>query len=160
VLTHYLTRRRIGAYLDGALGEPEARMTAAHLTGCSRCQQEAERLQRLHGLIQQALAAPPAPDWTGLWPGVVRGIEQARRPASAAPAVSRRRFGWRPRLAVAGTLVVLAGSMFVWQTLDTRPDPEGLVVVRSARTEIPDGSLMVYASPDHDLAVVWVFSDP
>jgi hypothetical protein len=61
---------------------------------------------------------------------------------------------------VAGTLVVLAGSVFVWQTLDTRPDPEGLVVVKSARTEIPDGSLMVYASPDQDLAVVWVFSDP
>jgi hypothetical protein len=136
-------------------------MTAAHLTGCSRCQQEAERLQRLHGLIQRALAAPPAPDWTGLWPGVVRGIEQARRPAaSAPPAVSQTRFGWRPRLAVAGTLVVLVGSVLVWQTLDTRPDPEGPVVVKSANTEIPDGSLMVYASPDHDLAVVWLFSDP
>lgn len=159
-MTHYLTRRRIGAYLDGALGEPETRMTAAHLTRCSRCQQEAERLQRLHGLIQHALAAPPAPDWTGLWPGVVRGIEQARRTASVSPAVSRTRFGWRPRLAVAGTLGVLVGSLFVWQTLDTRPDPEGPVVVKSANTEIPDGSLMVYASPDHDLAVVWVFSDP
>jgi hypothetical protein len=61
---------------------------------------------------------------------------------------------------VAGTLVVFVGSVLVWQTLDTRPDPEGPVVVKSANTEIPDGSLMVYASPDHDLAVVWVFSDP
>jgi hypothetical protein len=55
---------------------------------------------------------------------------------------------------------VLASLMF-WQTFDTFPDPEGLVVVKSARTEIPDGSLMVYASPEQDLAVVWVFfSEP
>jgi hypothetical protein len=35
--------------------------------------------------------------------------------------------------------------------------PEGAVVVRSARTEAPGGSVMVYSPPEQDLAVIWVF---
>ena len=157
MLTHYLTRQRIGAYLDGALGEPAARATAAHLAGCQRCQREAERLRRLHGLIQEAVPAAAPPDWRGFWPGIVRGIDEARRPSPAPRARVWPRLGWRPRLAVGGALVVVLASLMFWQAFYTLPDPDGLVVVRSARTEIPDGTLMVYASPEHDLAVVWLF---
>ncbi len=58
-------------------------------------------------------------------------------------------------------MVALLGSLVFWQTLDTRSDPEGPAVVKSAHTEVPDGSLMVYESPDQDLALVWVFfSEP
>lgn len=160
MLTHYLTRRRIGAYLDGALGEPEARTTAAHLAGCQRCQQESDRLRRLHGLLQETVSTPAPPNWADFWPGVVRGIDEARRTETVPRAAARSRFGWRPRLAVGGAVVAVLASLMLWQTLGTFPDPEGLVVVKSARTELPDVSLMVYASPEQDLAVVWLFSDP
>ncbi len=163
MLTHYLTRQHIGAYLDGALGESEAQATAAHLSGCGRCQREAERLRRLHGLLQEAVPAGTPPDWGGFWPGIVRGIEEARQPRPALRTLAWPQLGWRPRLAVGGALVVLlAASVMFWQAFYTSGDPEGPgpAVVTSAHTEIPDGSLMVYNSPEHNLAVVWVFTDP
>ncbi len=161
MLTHYLTRQRIGAYLDGALGESEAQATAAHLSGCGACQREAERLRRLRGLLQEVVPAGAPPDWGGFWPGIVRGIEEARQPPPAPRALAWPRIGWRPRLAVGGALVVLLGaSLMLWQAFYTPGDPVGPAIVTSAHTEIPDGSLMVYNSPEHNLAVVWVFTDP
>jgi anti-sigma factor RsiW len=158
VLTHYLTRQRIGAYVDGALGQSEAQATAAHLSRCGRCQQEAERLRRLHGLLQEAVPVVAPPDWTGFWPGIVRGIEEARQPSPIPRTRAWSGFGWKPRLAVGGALVVLlAASLMLWQAFYTLGDPEGLVIVRSAHTEMPDSSLMVYNSPEQNLAVVWVF---
>jgi anti-sigma factor RsiW len=160
VLTHYLTRQRIGAYLDGALGESEARATAAHLSGCGPCQREAERLRRLHGLLQEAVPAGAPPDWGDFWPGIVRGIEAARRPSPSPRTFAWPRLGWKPGLAVGGALVVLlTASLVLWQAFYTPGDPEGLVVVTSAHTDIPDGSLMVYNSPEHNLALVWVFDE-
>lgn len=53
--------------------------------------------------------------------------------------------------------MLLAGSLMLWQVFYTLPDPGGLVVVTSAHTEMPDRSLMVYNSPEQNLAVVWVF---
>ena len=75
MLTCYFTRKRIGAYLDGALDERAARSTAAHVAACPRCQTEADSLRRLRGLLQRNFAVGE-PDWTGFWPGVVRGIVQ------------------------------------------------------------------------------------
>src|ERR671930_471579 len=56
VLSHYLNRRRLGAYLDGALDEGTARSTAAHLATCGVCQRKAAELRRLKGLLQETLA--------------------------------------------------------------------------------------------------------
>ncbi|HET9489510.1 MAG TPA: zf-HC2 domain-containing protein [Methylomirabilota bacterium] len=156
MLAHYLTRHRIGAYLDGALEESEARATARHLAGCGRCQREAERLRRLHALLRDAMPAASAPDWTGFWPGIVRRIERPRRSAPTPAAAARPGLGWRPRLALGGALVALLASLMVWQALWPDFAPEHRVMVRSARTEIPDGGLMVYAPPERDLAVVWI----
>ena len=158
VLTCYRTRRRIGAYLDGALEQPLARATAAHLAGCARCQREADELRRLRGLIRRTLT-PAEPDWTGFWQGVVRGIEDQRL---SRPVPARRSWwqqAWRPRWAVgsvlAAALLIMLG---VWQWAPTGPTPaQAGVMVTSARTEDPRGTVMVYSTPEQDVAVVWVF---
>ncbi|MGH7393695.1 MAG: zf-HC2 domain-containing protein, partial [Candidatus Rokuibacteriota bacterium] len=66
MLTHYRTRRRIGAYLDGALDAGWARTAASHLEACAACRRDADELRRLKALMARA-AAPAAgsPDWTG-----------------------------------------------------------------------------------------------
>ncbi|OLC17091.1 MAG: hypothetical protein AUH29_03325 [Candidatus Rokubacteria bacterium 13_1_40CM_69_27] len=158
MLTHYRTRRRIGAWLDGALDDREARSTAAHLSECARCQHEADELRRLRTLLRGAVSTPPAPDWTGFWAGVVRGIEADRRGAPAPPAWPSRPLLRRPRLAFGGALAAaVLVSLTLWQALYSTPVPEAAVIVRSARTEHPGGTVMVYAPPEQDMAVVWVF---
>ncbi len=155
MLTCYLTRRRLGAFLDAALDEPRARATQAHLTGCARCQQEVEGLRRLRALLRRNAPATTmaVPDWTGFWPGVVRGVQDARWPI----AVPRRAWGWRPRLAFSGALAALfVASITAWQlSLPARPG----VVVSSAETATPGGTVMVYSPAEKDVAVVWLFED-
>jgi anti-sigma factor RsiW len=156
VLTCYRTRRRIGGYLDGALDPETASSTAAHLASCGRCQREASELRRLHGLLQSTVATAE-PDWTGFWPGVVRGIEDGR---DARPAPAARRW-WQgavgPRWAIGGALAALLISIGVWQWTPGSPVSEAGVLVSSASTEDPRGTVMVYSTPEQDVAVVWVF---
>jgi len=46
----------------------------------------------------------------------------------------------------------------VWQWAPSGPRPsEAGVMVTSARTEDPRGTVMVYSTPEQDVAVVWVF---
>ena len=156
MLTCYRTRRRIGAYLDGALDQETARSTATHLTSCERCQREAGELRRLRGLLQGALAPAP-PDWTGFWQGVVRGIEDRRE---SRPVLPRRRWwqsAWRPRWAVSGVLAAALMATGVWMMGPGPRTSEAGVVVSSARTEAPGGTVMVYSTKEQDVAVVWVF---
>ena len=158
MLTCYRTRRRIGAYLDQALDDRTARATAAHLTSCARCQAEADALRRLRGLLQRNLTPAP-PDWTGFWQGVVRGIEDAR---TARPAPAPRRWweqAWRPRWALGSALAAaLLITLGLWQSASPPPPfAQAGVMVTSARTEDPRGTVMVYSTPEQDVAVVWVF---
>lgn len=153
MLTCYRTRRRLGAYLDSALGDRDARLTATHLGGCGVCQREVESLRRLRALLERH-AAVPEPDWSGLWPSIVRGIEADRR------RVPLRVPGrWiRPTWALGGVLAAtLLISLTVWQILPGPLSGEPPVVVRSASTEHPDGAVMVYSVPGQDVTVVWVF---
>jgi anti-sigma factor RsiW len=156
VLTCYRTRRRIGAYLDGALDQETARSTASHLASCGVCQREAGELRRLRGLLQSSLT-PAQPDWTGFWQGVVRGIED-RREARPVP-VARRWWqpAWRPRLAFGGALAALLLAVGIWQLAPGPTVSEAGVVVTSASTEDPRGTVMVYSTKEQDVAVVWVF---
>ena len=157
MLTCYLTRRRIGAYLDEALDPQTSRSTAAHLATCARCQREAEEFRRLHSLLRRNLA-PAEPDWTGFWQGVVRGIEDQR---AARPAPARRRWwqqAWGPRWAVGSALAAaLLVSLGVWQWTPGPAPAQAGVMVTSAKTEDPRGTVMVYSTPEQDVAVVWVF---
>jgi anti-sigma factor RsiW len=156
VLTCLLTRRRIGAYLDGALENGAAQSTAKHLSSCTTCQHEAEQLRRMRALLQRTLglgSRPAEPEWSGFWPGVVRGIEDARsRPTPAAAAPRRWR---RPRWALGGALVTaMLVSVTIWQTSPGTPDDP--ISVNSAQTEDPRGTVMVYSTQEKDVAVVWV----
>jgi anti-sigma factor RsiW len=154
VLSCYLYRRRIGAYLDGALDDRQARTVAMHLSGCHHCSAEADVFRRLK--LTLATAPKPAdPDWVGFWPGVVRGIQDARVPR----AEPRRWAAWlRPRWAYGSALAAaLLVSVGVWQLIPSRMQPETPVIVRSADTGAPDATVMVYSTPERDLTVVWVF---
>ena len=157
VLRCYRTRRKLGAYLDGALEPKTARAVGAHVSACPACTAEMNALEQLRALVR-TLPAPAEPDWTGFWPGVVRGIEDARH---AAPV--RRPAPWpRLRWAVGGVLAAaLVGSLTIWQLapweMVTGGGPASPVIVRSADTAAPNGSVMVYSTPNKDLTVVWVF---
>jgi len=162
VLTCLITRRRIGAYLDGALEGGSSRSIAAHLSECSRCQGEAENIRRVRALLQRSLSlgqnrAEPA-DWSGFWPGVVRGIEDAKHRGAPAPVAAPRSWWWRPRLTLGGALVaaVLATVTF-WQLTSGPLAPEAPIFVSSAHTDDPRGTVVVYSPHEQqDLAVVWV----
>jgi anti-sigma factor RsiW len=146
----------MGAYLDGGLDSETARSTAAHLASCGSCQREADELRRLRGLIRGTLT-PAEPDWTGFWQGIVRGIEDRR---DARPVRVQRRW-WqsalRPRWAFGGALAAtMLMAIGVWQWAPG-PRLDAGVLVTSASTEDPRGTVMVYSTPEQDVAVVWVF---
>lgn len=153
MLSCYFHRRRIGAWLDGALDDRLSRSTAAHVDRCGRCTGEAASLKRLKSLLS-AVPKAEEPDWTGFWPGVVRGIQDAREPRR-----ERRRAAWlRPRWAYGGALAAaLLVSLSMWQLVPMKPAPESPVIVRSADTGDPQATVMVYSTPERDLTVVWVF---
>jgi len=91
------------------------------------------------------------PDWTGFWPGVVRGVDAAK---TARPAPAARR-AWRPQWALGGALAAaLLVSIGVWQFGPDGTQPDG-VIVRSASTGDPAATVMVYGTPERDVAVVW-----
>lgn len=156
VLTCYVTRRKIGAYLDGALDSAAARSAERHLARCAGCTAEADALRRLKSAVR-ALPQPADPDWTGFWPGVVRGIEAARRQ----PAVARRGRRFAFRWAYGGLVAAaLAVSVTVWRLVPGPSIPESSVIVQSAATAQPGGTVMVYSTPERDLTVIWVFGLP
>lgn len=152
MLKCYRTRQRLSAFLDGALDDATTRTTVAHLTSCDACQKEADQFRRLHAMLQRTAAAAPEPDWTGFWPGVVRGVQDAKR----APVARPRRAFWQPRWALGSAVAAILMSVGVWQLM---PDPGTMdagVIVSSARTEDPRGTVMVYSNKEQDVAVVWV----
>jgi anti-sigma factor RsiW len=155
VLTCFRARRRIGAYLDGALAGADARRTERHLASCASCQREAGQLRRVKALVAEA-AAIPEPDWTGFWPGIVRGIDAQRHGvASARPRPTWRLWpGWAIGSAMAAALALAVVS---WQGTRGPLPAEAGVLVSAADTEHPTASVMVYTPPDRDMAVVWLF---
>lgn len=161
VLTCLLTRRRIGAYLDAALQDDNAESIARHLSGCTRCQGEAEKIRRMRTLLQRTLSLGQSraePDWSGFWPGVVRGIEEAKHREAPAPVVARPSWWWRPRLTLGGALVAaVLVSVTLWQMTSGPLAPEAPIFVSSAHTDDPRGTVLVYSPHEQqDVAVVWV----
>jgi len=157
VLTCYRIRRRIGAYLGGALGGRESDVTAAHLATCLSCHAELDTLRRLSAMLRRGVPSPASPEWTGFWEGVRRGIEDSR---GKVPSTPRADWWWRPRLVV-GTAAVfaVAASVVLWRAPrePLTPTVAATISVSSADSDHPRGTVMIYSPPEKDLAVVWVF---
>jgi anti-sigma factor RsiW len=153
VLTCYFKRQRIGAYLDFALNAGQAKAMEAHLGRCVACRAEAETLKRMKAVLSRS-AVVTDPEWTGFWPGIIRGIERSRQSPSA---VRPERIAWRPRLALAGAMVAGLLALTLWQAVEPPGIAELSSIVQTAQTEYPDGSVMVYSPAGGDMTVIWVF---
>jgi hypothetical protein len=101
-------------------------------------------------------AAVPEPDWTGFFPGIVRGIEDERRRGSLGPALAARRF-WPQWALGGGVLATIALAFVLWQGGHVPGMAEAGVLVTAADTDHPGATVMVYTPAEKDLAVVWVF---
>ena len=177
----WLIRRRLGAYQDGALLPGARSRVGAHLRKCEPCSRELQALARLRAVLALETADLPEAVWTAFWPQVRARIAV---PAPATESVWERIGGAvrvRPRLGLASTLAAAALAVLAvvapWQRapqltpspasvaggLETAAIlPAGLdqVVIQSIETEDPDLPVMVYASPESDVTVLWVFGLP
>jgi anti-sigma-K factor RskA len=99
---HARYRDDVGAYVLGALNDLERHAFERHLTGCSECQQEVERLrpaaEALPGSVVQ-LEPPP-----GLKTRLMAEVERDVRPRRSARRFALPRI---PRLALAGAVLLL-----------------------------------------------------
>ena len=177
----WLIRRRLGAYQDGELPPGARRRVEAHLRGCQPCSQQVQALAAAPDRAGARRADPSEAVWTAFWPQV-----RARIAAPAPAPASGWERAWdavrvRPRLALApalaaGALAVLA-VVAPWQrapqqsarpgvvaggleTTGTQPAGLDQVVIQSIETEDPDLPVMVFASPESDVTVLWVFGLP
>ena len=156
MLTCYRARRWLGAYLDDALARGDAGWTERHLASCASCQREVAELRRVKALVAEA-ASVREPDWTGFWPGIVRGID-ADRQRSVVTAPPRRVWRLWPQWALGGAAVAaLAIAVVSWQGGRLPVTAEAGVRVDAANTEYPGATVMVYTPPDREMAVVWLF---
>ena len=177
----WLIRRRLSGYRDDELSPGARRQVDAHLGRCEPCSRELAALNRLNTALALDVADPPEAVWTAFWPQVREriAVPEARpepiRRSLWGPAMARPRLGFAPALAAAA-LAVLA-IVAPWQRAPhespapapavTGPElassqPTGLdqVVIQSVETEDPDVPVMVYASPESDMTVLWVFGLP
>jgi anti-sigma factor RsiW len=177
----WLVRRRLGAYQDGELSPGTRHRVETHVRGCTQCEGELSALGRLKAALALDTADPSEAVWTAFWPQV---RDRITAPALAPKSAWER--GWeavraRPRLGLApalaaATLAVLA-IVAPWQRAPQQapapilvaPGLESLgvqqsaldqVVIQSIETEDPDLPVMVYASPESDVTVLWVFGLP
>jgi anti-sigma factor RsiW len=149
-----LARRRLGAYLDGALDNRASRAVIHHLDSCLRCRQQIATIRRMTALLRTSIPTVVEPDWTGFWPGIVRGVVDGPRRGTRA-AGHRRGRRWILGGAAAAAAVALSVAV-VYERL-APPVPEESALVTAAGTQYPGGT-MVYHTPDK-VAVVWVFDD-
>jgi anti-sigma factor RsiW len=169
----WLVRRRLGAYQDGELGSGARSRVETHAGRCEACRRELAGLGRLRAALALDVADPPEAAWAAFWPQVRAQI----RTAGPEPAWRRARGAIfnRPRLALAPALAACALAVLAvvapWQRAPQgpphTPPAQGTgaaqsaaldqVVIQSIETADPDVPVMVYASPESDVTVLWVF---
>ncbi|MBI2525531.1 MAG: zf-HC2 domain-containing protein [Candidatus Rokubacteria bacterium] len=156
-------RSRLEAHADGALQGRAARAVSGHVGRCSACQATVERLSALRRLVSAEAIGVEEPEWSGFWPAVRRRIaSEPPRPVAEVWWLPLWKPIWgHPRLAT--VTAALAASLL---TFSLWPGREGElpaawadpVVVQDVSTADPDGSVMVYHTPDRDVTVIWVFA--
>ena len=157
-------RPRLERHVDGALRAGAARAVADHLDRCAGCRAESERLGRLHAMVQEAVPAPAAPDWSSFWPALRSRLLQER----PSPLTESwwlpfwKPFWGHPRLALGGVMAaVFAVTLSVWPGGEVATPPVAWaapVVVQDVGTSDPGRGVMVYSNPDQDVTVIWVFN--
>jgi anti-sigma factor RsiW len=169
----WLIRRRLDAYRDGELPPTGRVRVETHLRGCAGCRGELAALGRLRTALAASVPGPPEAVWDTFWPQVRARLAQA--PPAPEPLWRRAWTGAarRPALALAPAAAAVSLAILAvlapWQQAPPRspaggPAPAGIlpvaldqVVVQSIETADPETPVMVYASPETDMTVLWVF---
>jgi anti-sigma factor RsiW len=170
----WLVRRWLDVYHDGELTPWRRARVERHLTRCTGCAGEVQALRRLREVLTTAsVAEPPEAVWAAFWPQVrTRLIGPSPDPEP----VWQRAWGAmtsHPRLvlapAVAAASLAVLAVMAPWHQTPSRapgPAPASMsappatldqVVIQSIETADPDLPVMVYANPESDMTVLWVF---
>jgi len=157
------TRPRVERHVDGALGPWAARRVEAHLPSCGDCTVRAESIRRLRALVQASAVDTGEPDWAAFWPTVhARVLGETAHPVRDAWWMPLWRPLWgHPRLAVGSALAAgLALIFLLWPAAENPASVAwaGPVIVQDVSSPDPDRSVMVYASPDQSLTVIWLFN--
>jgi len=169
-LTCLWNRPRLERYADGTLGLSVTQSVKNHLNHCSDCRDRVEGLAHLKALVRSALPEVAEPDWTGFWAGIDARLS-SEEPRRIQPDPWWMPF-WRPvwghpRLAMGSVMVVaLVAVLSLWPLPGRQGGMPvawaGPVVVQDVDTPDPDGSVMVYSTPDQApeqaLTVIWLFS--
>lgn len=156
-------RSRLEAYADGALEGPAARAVSGHVERCAACQATVEHLTRLRHLVSAETVGGDEPDWSGFWPAVRGRIASERpRPVTEAWWLPFWKPIWgHPRLATVTAALAASLVAFSFWPGEEGEVPvawAGPVVVQDVSTADPDGSVMVYHTPERDVTVIWVFA--
>lgn len=173
----WLYASRLGAYRDGELGGVWARGIRRHVARCPRCALALAALDRLRSLVAAVpiVPDPPEPVWETFYPRVRARLAERPGPAHEDRGPWGRRFALAPVLA-AGALAVLA-AVAPWQDVERERGRAGSggpgpgvaggpevavphVVIQSIETADPESPVMVYADPNADMTVLWVFGLP
>jgi ABC-type glycerol-3-phosphate transport system substrate-binding protein len=136
---HAYSRRRLEAYLDGALPPAEAGVVRAHLDQCAGCRQELHREQRWIARLR----AEPA-DITFLPPERAARIQQKLYQSMRRRIIMRNTGAFLQSTAALAALVLIVGLFIWWQrngdwTAVTEPPP--------AETEAEAVTLTVAGAP-------------
>jgi anti-sigma-K factor RskA len=147
--SHEDYRDNIGAYVLGALAEPEAEQLERHMATCESCRSEVEELRPVTAAIARSVPqVEPPPSLKASIMATVNAEAVARAGEAAARRRERRSFGrWiaglQPRVAVGLALGVLALGVVVGVAADKLAGgggtPTTTVAAKIDRKRMPSG---------------------
>ena len=176
----WLVRRRLGAYQDGELSPGARSRVEAHVRRCEPCGRSWPRSAGSGPLWPSTPPTPPRPSGRPSGPRCAPGSPRPPRPPSPAWRRAWEAVRSRPRLALAPALAAAALAVVAvvapWQRAPQHAGPvprrrwAGDATVQPAaldrssssrsRPRTPTLPVMVYASPESDVTVLWVFGLP
>ena len=158
---------RLGAYVDGELGQARRQQVESHLGSCQSCSAELDRLRRLRDQLHQSMAVSLSGQDAGrFWEHVERKIREAKAPRWWTLDRVRELFWFYPKLkwasaAVLGTTVLLFTADLVLRP--SIPPPTSLGPTdRGPKTVVesveggPNSSVVLFSTPDQQLKIIWV----